>query len=353
MIDVDALLQPLSDDSPCGEDLSYDPAFLELETLMQGKPERQVGDQIIQAEEPNWRDVRTQALELAGRTRDMRVALILSVSLIRTEGIEGFRVGMSLMRGLMEKYWDKVHPQLDPDDGFDPMERINVLASLSPPPGSDISQDPMKIRPRLLEAPLSMSKVAGSFSQRDVLIAKGELNVEIDPERPPADLALIGASFEDTEIESLQGVDAALAEVVDHVKMIDTVLTNKVGPSRAPDLSGIGKTIDEISATVKTYLAERGVGEAPIGDAGPEGGEATGPAGPGGAALSGDIRNTQDVLIAIDKICQYYERVEPSSPVPAMLRRARKLVNLDFMAIIQDVAPQAMSQVQTIFGSDD
>ena len=38
LLDVDALLTPVSDDQPCGADLEYDAQFLQLEEAAKGKP---------------------------------------------------------------------------------------------------------------------------------------------------------------------------------------------------------------------------------------------------------------------------------------------------------------------------
>lgn len=65
---------------------------------------------------------------------------------------------------------------------------------------------------------------------------------------------------------------------------------------------------------------------------------------------SGEIRNRSDVLATLDRICDYYARAEPSSPVPMLLQRARRLVNKDFMAIIRDLTPSAVSEAEVIGG---
>jgi type VI secretion system protein ImpA len=57
LIDVDALLAPVSEDAPCGPDLEYDAEFLALEDAARGKAEQQFGDTIIPAEDPDWRKV--------------------------------------------------------------------------------------------------------------------------------------------------------------------------------------------------------------------------------------------------------------------------------------------------------
>ena len=69
VLDVPVLLAAVSPDSPCGDDLEYDAAFLELERIAQGQPERQMGDAVLPAEPPEWPRVRALASELFGRSR--------------------------------------------------------------------------------------------------------------------------------------------------------------------------------------------------------------------------------------------------------------------------------------------
>jgi type VI secretion system protein ImpA len=55
----------------------------------------------------------------------------------------------------------------------------------------------------------------------------------------------------------------------------------------------------------------------------------------------------------LDKICEYYERAEPSSPVPLLLQRAKKLVPMTFMEIVQDLIPDGSSQAQLYRGRSE
>jgi type VI secretion system protein ImpA len=52
-------------------------------------------------------------------------------------------------------------------------------------------------------------------------------------------------------------------------------------------------------------------------------------------------------------IISYYERSEPSSPVPLLIKRAKRLVGKSFVDIIRDISPDAMSQVQMVSGEED
>ena len=64
-----------------------------------------------------------------------------------------------------------MHPQLDPADGNDPLQRLNVLSSLSP---TGAYGDTMQFKGHLREAPPCRSKLLGTFSL-DILIANGQM----------------------------------------------------------------------------------------------------------------------------------------------------------------------------------
>src|SRR5262245_40487495 len=120
ILDVDSLLEPVSEESPCGPNLEYDDAFAAFEQAARGKAEQQYGDTIIPAEEPNWPEVRNLGVELVGRTKDLRVVCQLARGLVQTSGFSDFADCLALIRGYLERYWPTVYPQLDPEDGNDP-----------------------------------------------------------------------------------------------------------------------------------------------------------------------------------------------------------------------------------------
>ena len=177
-MDIDKLLQDVSPEAPCGEDLEYDPAFVEMERAAHGKPEQQMGDTIIPAEDPNWREVRSKAEELLGRTRDLRVVVQLGRAVLGLEGMVGFTDSLALLKGLLETQWAAVHPQLDPEDDNDPTLRVNTIVTLCDP-GTTIKQ--------LRETALVSSRAMGRFSLKDVQIATGKLaSSSAPPRRSPS-----------------------------------------------------------------------------------------------------------------------------------------------------------------------
>ena len=97
VIEIETLLDEIEATAPCGEDLEYDPELAELEAAAQETPERQYGDTIIPAQPPDWRAVKTTALSLFGRTRDLRIAVALARALLHVDGLPGFAAGLSVV----------------------------------------------------------------------------------------------------------------------------------------------------------------------------------------------------------------------------------------------------------------
>ncbi len=373
---VDAFLMEISPDAPCGEDIAYDVAFLELEQLVQGTAETQVGDHIQESEEPNWEKVHKHSLELLERSRDLRLILYLTVSALCVDGLPGFCNGLALLRGILERYWDHVFPQLDPEDNNDPLERINILGSLSPQNSVMSDQDPMKFRSRLMDVPLCEPEDARlpHPTLRHILLATGELSTAGTENGDVPTIQLIDAAFEQTEVDVLQATDQIVRDCLEHLNAIDRMLNDYVGATAAPDLSRLEHLLSQIQTKIGMYLERRGYGAdtsvlkklktkvgtylerkqsssntpqtntggqmAPIVDAPhPE--------------LSGKITSKQEVLKALDMIVNYYEQNEPSSPVPLLIKRAKRLVGKSFVDIIRDLSPDAISQVRMVSGEQE
>jgi type VI secretion system protein ImpA len=344
-MDIEGLLAELAPEEPCGEDLEYDPEFGALERVARGRPEQQVGDTLISAEEPDWSDVRKRALALFGRTKDLRVAVLLTDALIRTDGWAGFRDGLSLVAGLLTRYWEGVYPRLDPDDDNDPTQRINLVTSLA---------DGETSLRYLREAPL-VASVLGRFSLRDIQIAHGDLAHPAGDEAL-ADSQTVAAGFKAAALEDLQAVADAVNGCAQTLDAIEARLLDLVGSSNAPDLSALTDMIGSASKALADGLASRpdAAAAAPAAAGATEGAPVVVAAAASAAAVArGPIASRDDVRRALENICDYYREHEPASPVPLLLHRAKRLIAKDFMEIIRDLAPDGVSQVEVIRGPQE
>jgi len=277
--------------------------------------------------------------EALGRTKDLRIAMHLLVTALKMEGLPGLRDGLGLVRGILEKYWDKFYPQLDPEDGNDPLLRMNIVSTLT---------DPVNFRRRLREMPLTMSQMLGKFGLKDIEVATGEAPPPADSNIPKIEMKTIDAAFEDSSLEFLQENAAAVEAAIEHVKAIDSFLTKTVGASKAINFRDLEAVLKKVKTQITNYLAKRGIGSAEA--AGGDGAGVAGGGGGGGGAISGDVRTPQDVIKLIDKICAYYERNEPSSPIPLLLKRAQRLVSKNFLEVIKELTPDTLRAIEALGG---
>jgi type VI secretion system protein ImpA len=274
--------------------------------------------------------------------------MYLVLSALRIDGLAGLRDGLVLLQGLLERFWEHLYPKLDPEDNNDPLERINILQSLSPP-GVSV-EDPMKFKQRLAEVPLCNSTQMGRFNLRDIQIAKGEITVPDDELTASPGLSIIDAAFQDTATDELLAASQTTKEAIEHLATITTVFSTNAAQGQTPDLSDFQSVLGNIHKCIQEYLAKRGYGDA-VNEGKPADAATSSKAQKGGISLAGEIRSPKEALLAIEKVCQYYDRNEPSSPVPMLLRRAQRLVSKNFMEVIADICPDAMSHVEMIGGT--
>ncbi|MFV0492514.1 MAG: type VI secretion system protein TssA [Pseudorhodobacter sp.] len=339
-MDLADLLSSRGDGAPSGENLEYDPAFISMELAAQPGEERQVGDSVIAAEDPDYPEVITHAMEVLGQSHDLRAAVFLAQAKLRLEGFSGFAEATAYIRGCLEEWWDSCHPELDADDDDDPTMRVNAIIALC---------DTNTILRGVRLAPMTDSRTFGRVCLRDFQIAEGEIALPEGVEDPP-DLSALSAAFQDSDSEKLTLLHEAVQNAANDIHAIGTIFDERI-PGLGPDM----EPLEKILRQVLQRFAAAGIGAQ--GDAEilekpqevlPEGAPPRAIAAPPGV-----INSQQDVRNALDRIIAYYARVEPSSPLPILLERAKRLVGADFMTIIRDMAPDGRSNVQVIGGLPD
>jgi len=337
---LEPLLAPVSDESPAGPDLEYDPEFLALERAAAPKAERAVGDTVKAAEEPDWEKVIELSEAILQRSKDLRPAMHLTTAWMRSSGMPGWSAGLALIRGLLEQFWDTVHPQLDAEDDNDPTMRVNAVVPLS---------DLQSVLGYFRTTPFVQSPRMGRFTLRDLRIANGTLKLTTPGDGPEPSMTEMEACCMDCAEEELVQTTAAVSESLEHAKAIDALFSDHVG-TMGPDLKNLLSDIFELKKFLDPQLARRlpaEVGDGEAGEGGAEGGV------PGAARASGPIAGPQDVMRRLDEICEYYARSEPSSPVPLLLRRAQRLVGMDFMDLLKDLAPGGISELRVVSGEPE
>jgi len=336
---AEELAQPISVDLPCGEDLEYDPAFQQMETMMESSEEQEFGDTVIDATGPDWKGVSKQANDLNGQTRDLRVITYCALADLHLTGLPDFNKSLEALNVCMETFWDTIHPELDEDDNNDATMRYNTLQMLN---------DYDLVNVGLERAPLVELKGVGRFSLHDIWLAEGKVAPVGEEEKP--EISLIQGAFGDAPTEDLvalgEGIAGSITQLNRTVELWGELATNADYLSVDETLS----VLKEIHQAIDTYAP---VAAAAASDEVEE--EEDGQEGSSGPkkSLSGGINDRTDVIRALDTICEYYAANEPSSPIPLILRRAQRLVSKSFFEILADIVPESVSQAMEISGNTD
>lgn len=340
IINIDSLLRELDTQAPCGPNMEYEARFIELEYAATNKPDVEYGDTLTAASAPDWKRVKAQALDLLGVTRDLRIVTLLLRANLALHGFAGLADSLTLVERLLEERWDHVHPQLDPDDGMDPTQRVNSLATLA---------DATTMICAIKDTAILSLPVLGVLSLRMLEIANGE--------QPPAEgqekisLSSMESALRDVESASFSIAIENISRCYDSACAIEAQLVARLGPAQALNLSTLTRALKrgrdfllplfpighcalaDIPAPAVEQLRDqptaRSVTQTP----------------------AGEVSSREDVLRVLDQVLKYYQQHESSSPVPLLLTRAIALVPKDFMEIMEDLAPESLSQLLALRGT--
>lgn len=335
-MEIESLLNPISEQTPSGPDLEYDQEFLALDQAARGKAEQQFGDTIVAAEEPSWPDVRKRAEALFSRSKDIRIAVPLVRALARQEQFVGLAAGLTLIKELLNRFWDSLHPMLDVEDGNDPTMRVNALSALS---DDTFIRD---VRNLYLVNPGRQ----GKLTVKDILIAQNKFPAGSDQVFSTAEVeGILRASAAENNPEL-----AAAKESFDLAQTIYKILLEQVGSERAPELKPLRDLLKSVAHIADTALNSlQGAADASESNEANSAGETNTAV---TAKAPGELRSREDALRLLDRVCDFMERTEPSHPAPLFIRRAQRLMNMSFVELIQELAPDGLSQLKNVAGLD-
>lgn len=357
VIDLELLLQPISDDEPAGSDQSASPQYLQITEAMRED------DPAIQREA--WEEVRTadwskvqQLCEdiLETKSKDLQVAVWLCEALLRNHGLEGFNDGLQLLGALCAQYWEQLHPQLEEPNML--YRRTNVLTKF-------FGKLDERLRHISMTAP--QNSELRSYRWGDYLDAShiDRLDEEdkrraIEDGRPTSDM--FTASLRDTPDEFY----AALAEQLDQgVSLLDDVesIVRQQCEQLRPFLEepsdadfSLGKSKEAVALVlqfVQRICKERGIGQSVTAEeAEPESSQNAAVAGVQVAGVGGALQSREDAYRALERIADFLGTIEPHSPVPYLLRRAVKWGRMSAQEMLQELYQNApdLEQLYRLLG---
>jgi type VI secretion system ImpA family protein len=350
MINVVELAKPLAGEKPAGENMEYDQGYLELEPLAAGRNAEE-------GEGPDWKLLAKNCKTLWEKTRDLRVAVYLTIAETATGGIKELAAGLQLINFLVKEMWDTMYPLLDPDDDNDPTERINIFTMLSPEAGA--MNDPIMFINRLRETKIVPVL---PYTIRDLLIAQGE----IEPlDGKTVDLNLIMGELMGVPLPQVTEQADCAKNVKELIESTCKEAGEKMSGGNTLSLTALAKESDKLIRFFNNYFAAAGeaeekdsaeevpAGEVSAGETPRAAVEAR--ATPGLAAASVNIASYKpatraDALSLLRKVIEYYQGAEPGSPIPLLLNRALRMAQMNFLELLENIAPEAAARGRDILG---
>jgi type VI secretion system protein ImpA len=341
MTDLEKLLAPLSDDAPTGVDLratSEDATFASIEELRRElDPALDDGG----GKDPHWPGVvRACESALTTKSKDLQLAAWLTEGLTRTEGLPGLHHGLRLVHGLIEKYWDRLHPGLDEGQVVLPV-RARPLSWLSSPKGllASIRRVPLlgDSRDRAewlhwdhkIQAELVDATSATSAERHEEMIAAGMCTTD-----------RWRAAQSVTPLDRVRGLVDQLRALEDEVLRLDQLCESKFGSDETPSFLELrGLLID-----LRDYFQALLPSESAAADAASGVAAAAGPSGP--------LGSRQDALKKLSEVADFFRRTEPHSPVSHLVERAVRWGHMTFEEVMRDVvkSDDALSQIWETLG---
>lgn len=333
-IDVDALVQPLSDDRPSGDWLPD--VHAAIEQARRSDDNLPQGDWRRETKVADWHGVIKIATEaLASGTKDLKTAGFLLEALVKVHGLAGLRDGLRLLRELQERFWDSLHPEIEDGDlegRAAPIEWLNSkLPGVVKEAAATRSRDGAAYSLLQWEESRAVENLGRQNPEaREQAIAEGKLSGE---QFDKAVAATPRAFYEGL----LEDLEAAW----DEWRALDRVIDEKFGRD-APSLVEVRKCLEQWRDVVEPIAKRKREAEpdrSPVGHAArpspaadaaraagtPRLSRAAPGAGvqdPMGGGVPLEPVDRQDALNRLGAVAAFFRRTEPHSPVAYLVDRA-------------------------------
>lgn len=370
-MDINILLEPVEGDNPSGTELRNDPRFHAIERMLEpaAKAARVNQDGTLNPSSlpVDWDQIKTDGMDLALTGRDLRLLVILVRVAYAQNGFAGLAQGTDILIQSLDRYWDSLHPVLrdrdTPREAATP--RINALKQIENDDNGLLGDlkfavvlDPRGIGPitgqDLAVATLTQSdvqaKAVSGLSQTE-LNAIGEAHVKRVKRVNAATRALAAedpdkvAAMTTTITKAEQNLSDLCAKIADVGGFKDAMAL------RLPEIS---EFLAMVRATLEAPMDKQAQSASAEPNPNPAAAVLDAPARvSNGSGAPGTITTRRDVEQSLDQIIAFYERTEPSSPIPHLARRMRRMVQMDFLELMEEIAPSGMKEFRSIAGVED
>jgi len=340
-IDIEALLAPISVESPAGEWLRYEGTYDRiLEARREDDESLPQGVWKTKSKRADWNQVAELCTTaLIKRTKDLQIAAYLTEAWLQLDGPSGGVSGLKLCAELCQRFWSSIYPLLD---GEDPGFRLAPLEWLD-----------QKLPVKLKLLPLSaVPQAPGDAAQRQYCYADWERALRPGGNTPadsPSDRregaslptqAQIAQAVERTPAPALAELAGQLSELLtaaeDLGKTVDTILNDSTGT-----LLQVRKLLEQMLGFLRPWSEQASQAAAAV-EAVADSGQAAAPPPSEPVSKRGavSIKSRADAYKLLEQVAEYLLRTEPHSPVGYLLKRAGRWGELPLTQLLVELVPE-------------
>lgn len=337
-MDIEALLAPISDAAPCGDDLSFSAEFDAIQDLRRADdPTLDQGEWVTSLKVADWPGVQANCTDLlATRTKDLRVAAWLTEASARLDGYAGLADGLALCESLCERYWSDLYPRIDADGNTE--ERSGNLRWLL----SQV-QDLARQLPVLRQGPRGFSLQDMETAQVNARTGTGAEPGDSSSTPPPLLPEQIAAARRATPAPFFTANLAAAQRALAALDRLQALADARLGAD-GPGFSAARRALEDAVHGVRLLAPES---EAQAGGIDGAQGEAA-----GASAGTGAIRTRADALRQLRAVADFFRRTEPHSPVAYLAERGAQWGEMPLHDWLRSVVKDegVLGQVEELLG---
>ena len=343
VINLEAILAPISEDKPSGEYMRYSGIYDEISEARRADDLPQ-GEWQIEAKMADFRKVISLAVpSLEKETKDLQIGAWLSEALVKEHGFVGLRDCLRMVSGFQENFWETLYPEIDEGD----MEgRANALSWMETQTAYALKQ--AKITgyngysfldfedSKKYDIPENIESLDSTEQARyNALRTEAEKENRVTANKWRAEMAQTRRQFYE-ELNFL--IDECWAAYTD----VNRVIEEKFDRNQAPGMNNLKKALDDVHTQVKKFLADKRTEEPDEETEETTEGEEIAADGTvvkvaGVATATGAIQSRQDALKRLGDIAEFFRKTEPHSPISYLLSRAQKWGSMPLELWLQDV----------------
>jgi type VI secretion system protein ImpA len=253
-IDIEALLQPISEAQPCGSDLRNHPIYIQIREARRQEESLSQGVWAHDVKEADYALALKLSKEaLTKRGKDLQVAAWMTEALVRQEGFAGLGQGLELISRLLDRYWDSVHPQMEEDGDLE--MRATPLRWTGSQLDNAIRSVPLtKAKHNWYQYKQSRSIPTDEASKYDDVKGRARQDAIKDGQTTPEDF---GKGFESTPLAFVTQVYDSIGGLLERVQALTEFCDEKFG-DESPDFSPLRNTLEDVHTTVRVFFKQKG-----------------------------------------------------------------------------------------------